>query len=72
MKTFEVILTKSYIVNIKAENEEKAKRYAEFFTSDIIDLSTAEDREKLKFQIDDIDCTINEAVEVKRITNISH
>lgn len=40
MKTFEVILTKSYIVRIKAENEKKAKEYSELFTGDIQDVSS--------------------------------
>jgi len=40
MKTFEVLLTKSYLVKIKAEDEHKAKEFAELFTGDIIDIST--------------------------------
>jgi len=40
MKTFEVLLTKSYLVKIKAEDEHKAKEFAELFTGDINDIST--------------------------------
>ncbi len=35
MKTYEVVLTKSYIVKIKAEDEFKAKEYSEYFTNNI-------------------------------------
>mgnify|MGYP005864593853 CR=1 FL=1 len=35
MKTYDVVLVKSYIVKIKARNEERAKRLSEFFTGDI-------------------------------------
>jgi len=64
MKTFEVVLTKSYIVTIKAENEQEAKENSEFFTCDIQDFSTAEDRKEFNFEIEDIECTINEAFDV--------
>lgn len=67
MKTFEVILTKSYIVKIKAENEQQAKRYTEFFTGNIQDISRKEDRQKFRFEIKQIECTFNEAFESKEI-----
>jgi hypothetical protein len=31
------------------------------------DISTREDRKKLKFEIENIECTINEAMEVKKL-----
>jgi acetolactate synthase small subunit len=67
MKTFEIVLTKSYIIKIKAENEEKAKRYAELFTGDVKDISTEEYRKKFLFEIEDIDCKVNEAFEAKEV-----
>ena len=67
MKTFEVILTKSYIVRIKAEDENKAKEFAELFTGDIRDISSVNDRKKFVFKIEDIDCKINESFEYKEI-----
>jgi uncharacterized protein YceH (UPF0502 family) len=67
MKTFEVLLTKSYIVKIKAEEEDKAKKYVELFTGDIEDISTEEHRKSLKFEIEDIDCKMNEAFEVRKV-----
>lgn len=67
MKTFEVVLTKSYIVRIKAENENKARYYTELFTGDIQDISSEDDRKKFAFKIEKIDCKINEAFESKEI-----
>jgi hypothetical protein len=67
MKTFEIILTKSYIVSIKAEDKNKAKQFAEMFTGDIQDVSSIDDRKKFMFEIEDIDCTVNEAFESKEI-----
>lgn len=65
MKTFEVVLTKSYIVIIRAENEKKAKEYSGLFTSDIQDISSIEHRKKFNFEIEDIDCKLNDAFEVQ-------
>lgn len=65
MKTFEVILAKSYIIRIKAENMKKAKEYSELFTGDIKDISSIEYREKFNFEIEEIDCRLNEAFEVQ-------
>ena len=65
MKTFEVVLTKSYIVRIKTENEKKAKEYSELFTGDIQDISSIDYRKKFNFEIEDIDCKLNESFEVQ-------
>jgi hypothetical protein len=67
MKTFDVVLTKSYIIKIKAENEEKARRYSELFTGDIKDISTEKDRKLFLFEIEDIDCKVNETFEVREV-----
>lgn len=67
LKTFEVILTKSYIVRIKAENEKKAREFAELFTGDIQDISSIDDKEKFMFEIEDIDCKLNDVFESKEI-----
>ena len=48
MKTFEVVLTKSYIIKIKAENENFAKEFSQIYTSDILDLSIGKDRKRDK------------------------
>lgn len=67
MKKFQVVLGKSYLVTIKAENEELAKEYSEFYTGDIRDISSKNNRRKDKFTIDEIECTVNEAFDVKEI-----
>lgn len=67
MKTFEVVLTKSYIVRIKAENKTKAKEYSELFTGDIQDISSIDYRKKFNFEIKDIDCKLNEAFEIQEL-----
>ncbi len=60
MKTYDVILVKSYIVKIKATSQEKAKRHAELFTDDIKDISSCFDRKRLNFKIEEIKCSMNE------------
>jgi hypothetical protein len=63
MKAYQVILTKSYIITVNAETKETAKFACEFYADDIKDISTNEDRKNKKFEIENIECTINEAVE---------
>ena len=67
MKTFEIVLTKSYMVLVTAENQTDASQLVEFFTSDIQDISTENDRKNLNFTIQDIDCKVNEAIECREI-----
>lgn len=67
MKTYEVVLCKSYIVRILAEDESKAREYSEFFTGDIADISSPSDRKKLSFKIENIDCKCNDVFEVVEI-----
>ena len=67
MKTFEVVLTKSYIIKIKAENENFAKEFSQIYTSDILDLSIGKDRKRDNFEIEDIECKINEVFEIQEI-----
>ena len=64
-KIYEVVLTKSYIVRIKAENEKKAKEYSELFTGDIQDISSDNDRKEFNFEIEDIGCKLNETFEAE-------
>ncbi|MEN3189596.1 MAG: hypothetical protein ABDK78_01585 [Atribacterota bacterium] len=65
IKTFEVILTKSYIMRIKAEDKDKAKIYSELFPGDIQDISSIDYRRKFNLEIEDIVCKINEVFEVQ-------
>jgi len=67
MKSFQVTLTKSYLVNINAENEIDAKRFAEFFTGDVQDISDENNRNEYKFSVEKIECAINEAFEAEEI-----
>ena len=62
-------MAKSYIVTVNAKTKEKAKRCAEFYTSDIKDISTDEDKRKLNFSIEEIDTRINESLEAEEIKN---
>ena len=69
MKTYRVVLTKSYVVTVNAKTKEKAKRFAEFYIGDIQDISTDENRKKLNFSIEEIDNRINESLEAEEIKN---
>ena len=68
MKTYEVVLTKSYIVKIKAENENLAKEFTQFYTSDVSDISTTKEKREKRFIIEDIDCKLNEIFEINEIS----
>ncbi len=61
MKTYQVSLTKSFIVTVTAETHEKARRACEYYTGNIQDISTSLNRKKDNFQIETIECTVNEA-----------
>ena len=67
MKTYEVLLSRSYIVTIHANNEGNARRFSELFLSKCTDLSELTDQKEQKFKIDDIEMTINDAFESKEI-----
>ena len=67
MKLFKVSLTKSYLVNINAENETEARHCAEFFTGDITDISDENHRAEYNFSIEEIECTVNEAFEAEEL-----
>jgi len=67
MKTYEVVLTKSYIVKIRAENKNSAKEFLTFFTSDITNIADEEDMKKYNFVIENISCKTNEIFEIVEI-----
>lgn len=69
MKTFQVSLAKTYTINIVAENEEKAKELAEFYTSDIQDISSESERQSENFLIQEIECQTNYAIDCTEIEN---
>jgi hypothetical protein len=66
-KTFQVAITKSFLVTIEAENETIARNLTEFYTSDIQDLSLEKHRIEENFSIQEIECTYNEATEIQEI-----
>ncbi|MGH7849358.1 MAG: hypothetical protein ACREOP_03590 [Thermodesulfobacteriota bacterium] len=65
MKKYQVFLSRTYIVDILAGNEEEACRNAEYYLGDCEDLSTKDERESDKFVIEKIVPSINEAFEVR-------
>ena len=67
MKKYEVLLTRSYIVTIYAEDINEAKRYSEFYLGDCPDLSKPKHRKDHKFKIEEIEMTFNDAIEAKDI-----
>lgn len=60
MKSYQVVLAKSYLININADTEEQARRACEFYTSDIKDISSEEVRIKENFIIEKIESATNE------------
>jgi len=67
MKEFEVLLSRDYIVRIKAESKEKAKGYAEFYVGNPKDESTQKDREEKGFEIIGIELEFNEALDCEEL-----
>ena len=67
MKTYQVILAKSYAVTVKANTEHQARHVVEFYTGDVKDISRIQDRKKYRFSIEEIDCRTNEGFEVQKI-----
>jgi hypothetical protein len=61
MKTYEIILTKCYLVTIDANSKEEAMEFTTFFTGDVQDISNESAQEDFNFKIQKIKCTVNEA-----------
>lgn len=71
MKTYQVVLTKSYAVTVRADSTQKAKRIVEFYTSNVKDISTNEDRKKFNFSIKEIECEVNESLEAEEVKELA-
>ena len=69
MKSYEVLLSRSYVVTIQARNEEDALRHCEFYIGGEKDISTLKEKEVDQFRISEIEMMINDAFEVKEIEN---
>ena len=67
MKKFKVLLTRDYIVEINANNENDEKECVEFFVSGGLDTSTEIDRQNYNFEIEQIKPITNYAFEVEEI-----
>ena len=67
MKTYQVVLTKSYLVTVSTQTKEQARKVCEFYTNDVRDISTIENREKEKFMIENIRCAVNETFDCREI-----
>lgn len=67
MKTYQVLLTKSYMVTVEAKGDSDARLAAELYTGDIQDISTHKDRIKTGFSIREIECRMNEGTGVVEI-----
>ena len=67
MKKYQVVLTKSYTVIVKAHTMQQSSHVVEFYTGDVKDISRIQDRKKYQFNIEDIDCKVNEGLEVQKI-----
>lgn len=65
MKNFKVLLTRNYVVDISADNEEDAKFLSEFYISNVKDGSDQFEQSESKFNIHNIRMTFNEALEVE-------
>ena len=70
MPTYDVTLVRSFRVLLEAENEEDAKRLAEFQIG-YTDASSEADRQTYHFRIHEIEMTDNEAITVSLSENIA-
>ncbi len=64
METFKVALTRTYVVSIQAEDEDRAKRFSEYYLGDCTDLSNKKDQLEKNFFIEEIELVHNEANEI--------
>ena len=67
MNRYRVLLTRDYVVEIKALNKDEAKECATFFVSGGLDASTEKERERYNFEIIRIKPIVNDAFEVEKM-----
>ena len=67
MKTFKVALTRTYLVEIEAKDEEQAKFLTEFYISSPHDASTEKEKADYGFRFNEIEMVTNEAFEAEEI-----
>jgi hypothetical protein len=61
------MLTRAFQVQIEADNEKDARKLVEFFIGNPKDESTEKDRHQYKFNIREIEMTMNEAFEAEEV-----
>ena len=64
MNTYKVTLTRTYLVTMRAENEDQAKRFSEYYLGDCPDLSNEKEQLANKFKFEDVEMVYNEANEI--------
>lgn len=69
MKKYQVLLSRTYIVDIQAENKEEASRNVEYYLGDCEDLSTENDRIRDNLLIEKIEPAINDVFEVTEVAD---
>ena len=69
MNTYQVALSRTYLVAIKAQSDEHAKRYAEYYLGDCPDLSSENEQAENFFVIQKIEMVYNESNETIEITD---
>lgn len=69
MPVFRTLLSRSYLVDIVAEDKESAARFTEFFVG-AQDLSTPEERNSFSFAIEHIELAMNDVLEVDILEDI--
>jgi hypothetical protein len=67
MKKFKMILSRDYVIEIKAENEHTAVKYAQFYVGGDLDVSTRATRKKYNFKLKAIELITNDVYEVEEI-----
>ena len=70
MHTFDVSLLRSFIIRIRANSAEESARLAEFYLG-YSDESSEIECCKLRFEIEEIEMTQNDALEVVRIEDVN-
>lgn len=51
MKNYKIVLTRTYIVSVEAENEDLAKHYVEYYLDDCKDGSSEKERKEKQSKI---------------------
>jgi hypothetical protein len=65
MKEFQVALTRTYIVSLRAKTVDEAKMLSEYYLGDLTDLSTENERNEKQFSFDEIEMVYNHATEIE-------